>query len=40
MSGRCTEVDALQPLEERIEELGGGEFLEVLMMTVNRDDEM
>merc|ERR1711970_1319417 len=31
VSGRCTEVDALQPLEERIEELGGGEFLELLV---------
>ena len=28
-SGRCTEMEALQPLEETMEELGGGDFLEV-----------
>merc|ERR1719500_1366911 len=30
-SGRCTEMEALQPLEETMEELGGGEFLELLV---------
>jgi len=31
VSGRCTEMEALQPLEEKMEELGGGEFLELLV---------
>ena len=29
VSNKCTEEGALDPIEERIEELGGGEFLEV-----------
>jgi len=31
VSGRCSEVEAMQPLEETMEELGGGEFLELLV---------
>jgi len=31
VSGRCAEVEALQPLEETMEQLGGGEFLELLV---------
>merc|ERR1712038_338095 len=31
VSNKCTEVGAMQPLEERMEELGGGEFLELLV---------
>jgi len=30
-SGRCTEMETLQPLEETMEELGGGHFLELLV---------
>merc|ERR1711936_1491710 len=31
VSNKCTEEGALDPIEERIEELGGGEFLELLV---------
>ena len=37
VSGRCAEVEALQPLEETMEQLGGGEFLEVFIIIVIMD---
>ena len=39
MSNKCTEVGAMQPLEERMEELGGGEFLEVFANNDTDGDE-